>query len=496
MKAVSQAIFRTVAFVAKEIQAILVQPQLLLLLVAGPFLVLLAFGVGYRPQGPQLRTIVVQPAPEDPRQAISFYLSAIGPPLEVVQVTPDLEAALQQLQARKVDLVAVVPPDVREKLLQGENARFTFYHNAIDPARIGYIKAVIDGATSQLNQAIVEQTVGEQQANSADYEQVLVELQGNLSEIQAALDNNDQPRAQQLAHTVRLNSGLVASLWLFAAEPLSGATAPAIHLAQQARELDTLVAAPESQPGALDETIGQMQQSTDQMLQSLRRARQIPPDVFVAPLVWEAQGISPFLPGYVAYHSPTVLALLVQHLCITLAALSLVDERNAGAIEVFRASPVNPREILVGKFLAYVLLIAVTTAALIGLLIYGLRVPLLGDWRWLVAVLAGLVAYSLNLGFLLSAVAHSRSQAIQMSMLVLLGSIFFSGFFVPLEDFAVPVRAISYSLPITYGMQELRQVVLRGERPDTLYLGIMGAWALVLGVLSVRFFRRLFSSEF
>lgn len=488
----SRFLFRTAAFIGKEIQAIFVQPQLLLLLVAGPFLVLLAFGLGYRPAGPLLRTIVVQPEADDPRQAIGFYLRSVGPPLRVVQVTADQEAALQQLHRRKVDLVVVVPPGAEERVIAGQRVRLSYYHNAIDPAQVGYIEAVIDGATSQLNRAIARQAVSEQQASAADYEQVLTELQANLKDMRIAVRAQDRQRARQLSQDVRLKSGLVASLWLFAAEPLTGGTAPAVHLARQARELDALVSAPDSDPQAADQAIGDMEDSTGHLLQALRRSRSISPEVYVAPLAWEAKGVSAYQPGYVAYHSPTVLALLVQHLCITLAALSLVDERTAGAIELFRASPVKPGEILVGKFLAYMALIAVIAVGLVALLVYGLRVPVLGDARWLAIVLVALVVYSLNLGFTISAVARSRSQAIQMSMLVLLGSIFFSGFFVPLGDFALPVRFVSYSLPITYGMEELRQVVLRGEQPDLLYLAVMGAWALLLGIFTRRLFRRLY----
>jgi ABC-2 type transport system permease protein len=483
---------RTLAFIAKEIQAIFVQPQLLLLLVAGPFLVLFAFGVGYRPEGPDLRTIVVQPAPGDPQQTIGLFLSAIGRPIHVVEVTSELEPSLAELRAREVDLVVVVPPGAQEMILEGQVARLQFYHHAIDPARIGYIKAVIDGATSQLNRAIVKQAVGEQQASASDYEQVLTALQGELAEIKAAEDSGDRARAQQLSRSVRINSGLAASLWLFAAEPLAESTAPAARLATQARELDRLLASEDVSPQAVEQILEEMQASTGRMLRALQRSRKIPPEVFVAPLAWEAKGISPYLPGYVAYHSPTVVALLVQHLCITLAALSLVDERSAGAVELFRASPVRPGEILLGKFAAYLLFIAVIATGLLGLLIYGLRVPLLGDWRWLAVIVAALVVYSLNVGFLISAVARSRSQAIQMSMLVLLGSIFFSGLFVPLEDFVIPLRAVSYSLPITYGMEGLRQVVLRGERPDPLSLSAMVSWAVLLGGLTMRLFRRLY----
>jgi len=79
-----------------------------------------------------------------------------------------------------------------------------------------------------------------------------------------------------------------------------------------------------------------------------------------------------------------------------------------------------------------------------------------------------------------------------MSMLVLLGSIFFSGFFVPVDDFVLPVRAISYSLPVTYGIVELRQVALRGDPPEPLFLAIMGILAIALCLAAVRLFQRQF----
>lgn len=490
-----RGLLRVLAFIGKEIRAILVQPQLLLLLVAGPFLILLAFGVGYRPAGPTLRTIVVQPPSSDPRQAISYYLNSVGPPIKVAEVTADLAPALRKLQQRQVDLVVVVPAEIRRTLLSGQNAHLVFYHNAIDPTQVGYISAVIDATTSRLNRAILQQAVGEQQANSADYEQALRQLQDSLNQIQAALQAGDRARAAELARGVRLSGGLMAALWLFAADPFAGPAAPVVHMADDARRLDELLSAPQSDPQALQDALSKAQSDVSNMLQGLGASRRIPPGVFVSPLAWDVKPISAYQPSYVVYHSPTVLALLVQHLCITLAALSLVDERNAGAVEIFRVSPVGPNQILVGKFIAYVLVVALAAVGLVALLVFALKVPVLGEWPWFVVVLAALMAYSLNLGFLISAWARSRSQAIQMSMLALLASIFFSGFFVPLSDFWVPVRTLSYSLPVTFGIELLRQVTLRGEPPQMAFLLALLFWAAASGWVAVRLFRKPFVSE-
>ena len=481
-----RAPYRILAFVSKELQAIFQQPRLIVLLIAGPFLVLLTFGLGYRARGPILRTIVVQAPPDDPAQAIGSHLSAIGPPLQVVAVQADLPPALEQLKARQVDLVVVVPPGIQETLVQGRNARLVFYHNAIDPVRTGYIAAVVDGATNQLNRAFLKQAIGEQQASAADYERTLRQLRDTLAEIRAALQRGDRTRARALGESLRVNSELVASLWLFVGEPFGYDAPPGFQLVERARKIDAELAAPEGESQPLDDELARLEGDVDGMLEALGRAQKIPPDVLVSPLAWETQSVSAYQPGYVAYHSPTVLALLVQHLCVTLAALSLVDERSAGAIELFQAGPTNSPEILLGKFAAYVLVVSVTTVGLVVVLVDALHIPLLGDWRWLALVTVALMGHSLALGFLISALSHSRSQAIQMSMLALLGSIFFSGFFVPLEDFALPVRAISYSLPVTYGIEGLREVILRGQPPQLLYLSASLLWAVFLGALSIR----------
>ena len=59
------------------------------------------------------------------------------------------------------------------------------------------------------------------------------------------------------------------------------------------------------------------------------------------------------VPNVVAFFAPAVLALVLQHMGVTLTALSLVRERLSGAMDIFRVAPVRALEILIGKYLAY-----------------------------------------------------------------------------------------------------------------------------------------------
>ena len=87
--------------------------------------------------------------------------------------------------------------------------------------------------------------------------------------------------------------------------------------------------------------------------QARPRRRAIPPEVVAAPTRANLVNVAPSSPGVVAFFAPAVLALILQHLAVTLVAMSLVRERMSGVMEVFRIAPVSAAEILAGKLLAF-----------------------------------------------------------------------------------------------------------------------------------------------
>ncbi len=189
---------------------------------------------------------------------------------------------------------------------------------------------------------------------------------------------------------------------------------------------------------------------------------QLPPDVVAAPTRAELKNWAQSNPTVVTYFAPAVLALVLQHMGITLTALSMVRERLSGAIDIFRIAPVRTLEILIGKYLAYGFLSLVIAAAITGLLLGVLRVPLLGDPFWFAGIIALLTFASLGLGLFISVAANSERQAVQFAMLVLLASVFFSGFVLPLDEFFLPMQWAAYLLPVTHGIRLLQDFMLRG----------------------------------
>lgn len=208
-------------------------------------------------------------------------------------------------------------------------------------------------------------------------------------------------------------------------------------------------------------------------------AAAIPPEVVAAPTRAELRNAAPSQPGVVAYFAPAVLALILQHMAVTLVALSLVRERTSGVIELFRISPVSTPEVLVGKVLAYGLLGGGVAALTIALVVAGFAVPVLGDPAIIAGTIALLLVASLGLGLFIATVSDSERQAVQLSLLVLLASVFFSGFVLSIDEFNAPVRAIAYLLPVTHGIRLLQDVMLRGGTREVWEFAALAGIALV-----------------
>ena len=213
-------------------------------------------------------------------------------------------------------------------------------------------------------------------------------------------------------------------------------------------------------------------------------ATEIPPEVIAAPTRAEVVNIAPSAPSVMAFYGPAVLALILQHLAAGLVALSLVRERTSGMIELFRVAPVGASELLAGKVVSYGLIGGGIAAMTVALLVNVLHVPILGEPSAVAGVIALLVAASLGLGLLIAVVSDSERQAVQLSLLLLLASVFFSGFVVAIAEFAPPVRVLAYGLPVTHGIRLISDLMLRGGTTVPWEAGLLMAIALVTTLLA------------
>lgn len=216
----------------------------------------------------------------------------------------------------------------------------------------------------------------------------------------------------------------------------------------------------------------------------------VPPEVIASPTKARTVNLAPTTPGIISYFGPAALALVLQHMAVTLLALSIVRERQSGAMDLFRVAPIRTTELVLGKVLAFGILGAGIAAISVWLLISFLGVPILGALPLVVGVLALLLLASLGLGLLISVVSDSERQAVQLSLLALLAAMFFSGFVLRIEEFQRPVQIAAYFLPVTHGIKLLQDLLLRGRIVEVWQVAALAALAAGLLFLSWLLLRR------
>jgi ABC-2 type transport system permease protein len=218
----------------------------------------------------------------------------------------------------------------------------------------------------------------------------------------------------------------------------------------------------------------------------------VQPKVLVRPFVSQVGNALPGGHNVTDWYAPAAIILLLQQFGVALAALSFVRERQQGIVDLFRVTPVSAAQSLLGKYLGFLFIGGGVATVLTVLVVRALDVPVVGTATALAATVGLTLFASVGLGFVISLMSGNDTQAVQYAMLVLLASLFFSGFFLSLDQLGPAAHVVSWLLPVTYGMRLLRDVMLVGRPLDlqvTLGLAAYGVAMFVLAWYGTR--RRL-----
>lgn len=189
---------------------------------------------------------------------------------------------------------------------------------------------------------------------------------------------------------------------------------------------------------------------------------------------------------------PALLGVILTMTMVMITSIALTRETERGTMENLLATPVRPLEVMIGKTTPYVFVGAIQVAIVLTVATLLFHIPFTGSFlAFLVAVTLFILA-NLMLGYLISTVARTQMQAMQMTFFIFLPSILLSGFMFPFRAMPGWAQGIGEALPITHFLRIVREIVLKGAGfgdvvgdlwPLTLIL-------LVLATLALLRFRR------
>jgi ABC-2 type transport system permease protein len=477
-----QFFIRIFAFVRKEMISILRQPRLIFSLILGPFLILLLFGIGYRDTPRILRTLFVVAEDSTMRPVVEEYANRLGQQIASQGIIADAAEADRRLRNREVDLVVVVPPNPSVAVRNNEQAVFNLYHHEIDPYERTYIEILGRNYIDEINRIVLLAAADQGKVEAQTIQEQVGRAREAAAEFRVALEAGNEADTRAAGEQLNEDLNLLALATGAGLALLSG-----VDETTGAETVEARIQATQELAGTLSssaaaeqtQTVAAIEQELAEMDDLLTEYRSLDSEVLISPFRAETLSITDTSLSPTDFFVPAVIALLLQHIAVTLAGLSIVRERQDGPMELFRASPVSAFQLLVGKFLSFLILTLLLGAALTALVVYALGVPMLGDWGYYALVVVALLCASLSLGFFVSLSAQTDSQAIQTSMVILLASIFFSGFFLALYRLWEPVQVVSWALPVTYGIELLQSVMLRGQIPGPFLIAALFVYAFV-----------------
>lgn len=211
--------------------------------------------------------------------------------------------------------------------------------------------------------------------------------------------------------------------------------------------------------------------------------RSLPLDVRVRP--W----YNPALRSAV-YIVPGVIGVLLSMTMIVITSMSVVRERERGTLEQLVVTPIDKTSMMLGKLLPFVIVgyIQMTVVLLVGKVLFG--VPIRGSIPLLYLITLGFITANLAMGLFISTIAKAQVQAMQMSFFLMLPNILLSGFMFPREAMPEAAQWLGAVLPLTYYLQVLRGIVLKGVGIEHLWLQtltLFGMAALLITISVVRF---------
>ncbi|HWR44976.1 ABC transporter permease [Sporomusa sp.] len=204
----------------------------------------------------------------------------------------------------------------------------------------------------------------------------------------------------------------------------------------------------------------------------------LPIDIRIRPW-YNPDFISPF------YMVPGILGIVLTMTMVMITSMAIVREREKGTLEQLIVTPMKSHELMLGKIIPYIFVgyVQATLALAVGVLVFD--VPLRGSIGLLYGLTTLFIIASLSLGVLISTMAKTQMQAMQMSFFVFLPSVLLSGFMFPREAMPQLFYQLGHLLPLTFYLEILRGIVLKGIGINFLWSQVFALIVYIVAALSI-----------
>ena len=191
---------------------------------------------------------------------------------------------------------------------------------------------------------------------------------------------------------------------------------------------------------------------------------------------------------YIDTYSPIILALGIATLGLVTLPPILGAYRQFAILRRLKTTPVHPGRLLTAQLVVHGSVAIVSAAlAIFGVALF-FDVPLPESPVWFVVSFLLAAASIFTIGLLVGALVKTSVAGQAVGMAIYFPMLFFAGVWIPRTIMGEGLRLFSDLTPLGSAVQALEDSWF-GTTPNLLNLGVMAAYAVVAGVLAIRFFR-------
>jgi ABC-2 type transport system permease protein len=198
-------------------------------------------------------------------------------------------------------------------------------------------------------------------------------------------------------------------------------------------------------------------------------------------------------PGMFDRVGPMLLGVFPLVIMFVVTSVGTLRERSSGTLERLMTMPLGKLDLLLGYALAFGLVSLLQVGVVLTISLTWLGLDLTGSVSLLVLVAVLSALLGVALGLFASAFARTEFQAVQLMPAFVLPQTLLCGLFVPRDQMAGWLEAISNVLPLSYAVEAMQQVAREPDLTGTLLVDIAviaGCALLALGLGAATLRRR------
>jgi ABC-2 type transport system permease protein len=186
---------------------------------------------------------------------------------------------------------------------------------------------------------------------------------------------------------------------------------------------------------------------------------------------------------------PGLIGVILTLTMVLFTSIAIVREKEQGTLEFLISTPLSTLELMMGKVIPYIGIGLLQASIILGLGYWVFHIPVNGALLDIILACLLFIAASLTLGLVISTMANTQLQAMQMTIFVFMPSLLLSGFMFPFDGMPVVAQWMAEVLPLTHFLRIIRGLILRGAHLSEVALEMYMLVLFTLATLSLAVFR-------